>query len=183
MLKIDSFSSNKEFCHGGLSTSSGKIPSLTGLPGRAAPLFSFNLEPNPFLLGIADYGEARVVRNWESVPLQIGWWDRGHAVVVKPDLGGQVFVHFEDEHENLKFLNSSIASLAACVGAYRAFEVAAIQNVGEDAFFEGEFPDSVFEVLRSTLEQVDPACLGEGRFWKEQLEIDCASRAEYRRRL
>jgi hypothetical protein len=153
------------------------------LPERAAPLFTFPAEATPWVSEWQGAGTARLVRSWNSVSFRIGWWDGSHAVVVNPDLQGQVLVDFHPGPEGLRFLNSSVACLQACLEAYQVFEADAIAKVGEDAFYEGEFPDSAFESLFRALEQADPACLAEGCFWNGQLEMDMAIRNDYRRGL
>jgi hypothetical protein len=129
-----------------------------GLPQDAAPFLSFS----PGTL------------DWIRQPGD----DLGCFYALGFDGSGNPFAVDEDgvvwliDHENphiRTLVNSSVASLAGCLLAYRSMVAETISIGGEDAFLEGYIPRHAIEAFSRSVSNVDSKASGSGTFWGQEL--------------
>lgn len=129
-----------------------------GLPVEAAPFLTFDPNGNDRLAPCE--GQTRFV---------LGSDGSGNPIVL--DSHGVVWLVDHEEPTCSSLINSSIATLAECLVAYRAMVAKARTEGGDDAYLEGRIPMHLIAAFSETVHAVDPDATGPGTFWGEEISI------------
>jgi hypothetical protein len=165
----------------GLNLKPKTIEFLTksGLPVDAAPFLTFADNSEGKYKGIVkltvqfDFLEEEFEK-W----IVIGSCSDGDPIAINVESGDQIDWLDHDNYFEPGFFNSSIEALADCLIIYRQFMQDIQRENGEEAYLNGDFSDIQFESLKSKLLKADSKALVDNGFWKEQLDMDLAMRAD-----
>jgi hypothetical protein len=93
----------------------------------------------------------------------------GDPIVINTAAGCIIEWLDHEDYFSARFMNSSVAQLAACLLAYRNFVIAVQKENGDDAFIESRFNEAQIKALQDTLQHIDPRAIAEG-FWQWELD-------------
>lgn len=153
-----------------------------GLPVDAAPFLSFVDNSEDKYQGIARLTDQYDFLKEESKKwIVIGSCSNGDPIAINTEANDQLDWLDHENYFEPGFFNSSIEALADCLIIYRDFISVVKQVNGEDALMNGDFTDNQFETTKRNLLKADDKALADNGFWKEQLDMDLAMRAAYKK--
>lgn len=148
---------------------------LVGLPSEAAPFLCFVQGENHIDQGM---GQLPLIcddleRDYGTL-VMIGSDGSGNPIAINTTCNDRIdWIDHEDG--TVKFMNTSIDTLANFLLLYEEFIRIVRAENGKDAFLNSDFTNEQYEALRKEMETADPRAVVEG-FWCEELGILLANR-------
>jgi hypothetical protein len=156
----------------GLSATTATFLSQSGLPESAAPFLSFCDNSDDVLYGI---GKLRDLHDFLPEEFDdyvvIGSCNEGDPIVINIKTDQVEFMDHEDNFSSQLF-NSSIATLAGSLIAYRDFVVGVEEAHGEDAYINAAYTEEQLLGLKAGLTNADPEAMAKQGFWYEEFESE-----------
>lgn len=137
-----------------------------GLPESAAPFLEFR-SPEEGPLKTA--AEARQLSSDFDRYRVIGFDDAGNPLCLDERERGAVVYLDHDNRLQRVFMNSSIQQLAESLLAFEKMIRDTQEQNGEDAYLDGDIPETVRVWVRAELEMIDASAVADGCFWASQL--------------
>ena len=138
-----------------------------GLPGDAAPFLSFSAPEGCRFTSVAEMWN---LGDYFCPYLVIGSNGSGDPIAIASDgSGGVVYFNHDNRFERV-FMNSSVGQLAASLKAYEELVDRTRVEAGDDAFINNDIPMHLQDWIEGTLRDIDPAALGEGCHWREEVD-------------
>jgi hypothetical protein len=141
-----------------------------GLPGSAAPFFSFGDDSERGLPTVREF-----LRGGRDVPAGeryrvIGSNGCGDPVAIDViESAAIVYLNHDNRFERV-LINSSVRQLATCLVAFAKMIAAAQAANGKNAYIDGNVPTPIIHAFRDEIRRADAAALAPGAMWAQEIE-------------